>query len=88
MSRTRASITTLVALGVAALIVAGRAQTRSAPDTIYVNGTVLTMDAQVRTVEAIAVSGDRISAVGTNAEVRALAGPATKTIDLVARPCT
>lgn len=73
MSRTGASIAALVALGMAALIVAGLAQTRFAPDTIYVNGTVLTMDAQARTVEAIAVSGNRISAVGTNAQIRALA---------------
>ncbi len=75
----------LATLGVAALIVAVRAQTRSVPDTIYVNGTVVTMDAQARTVEAIAVSGDRISAVGRTADIRALAGSATKTIDLAGR---
>jgi predicted amidohydrolase YtcJ len=34
------------------------------------------------TAQAVAIQGDKIIAVGTNAEIRALAGAATKTIDL------
>ena len=36
------------------------------PDTIYVNGTVITMDSADNTAQAVAVSGDKIIAVGTN----------------------
>lgn len=55
------------------------------PDTIYVNGTVITMDAQSRTVRAVAVRQDRIITVGTDAEVRALATPATRVVDLAGK---
>lgn len=52
------------------------------PDLILINGEVLTQDAEHPHVEAIAISGDRIIALGTNAEMRALARPGTRTIDL------
>ena len=44
-----------------------------APNTIWVNGTVVTMEGE-RVVQAVAVLGDLIVAVGSDAEVRALAG--------------
>ena len=53
-----------------------------APDTIFVNGKVLTVDADFSVVEAVAVSGMRISAVGTTAEIDALRGESTDVIDL------
>jgi len=52
------------------------------PDYVYFNGKVLTVDAEFSIAEAIAVSGGRISAVGTNAEIRKLAGIATTEVDL------
>ena len=39
-----------------------------APDTIWVNGTVVTMEGE-RVVQAVAVLGDLIAAVGSNAAV-------------------
>lgn len=56
-----------------------------APDTILINGKILTVDAQFSVRQALAVRGDRISAVGSTAEIRALAGPATRVIDLGGR---
>src|SRR6185436_16888808 len=56
-----------------------------AADTILVNGKVLTVDAQFSTRNALAVRGGRIVAVGTDADVRKLAGPATRAIDLQGR---
>jgi predicted amidohydrolase YtcJ len=50
-----------------------------------VNGKVWTVDAAKPQAEAIAVWRDRILAVGTDAEVKALAGPATRVIDLRGR---
>jgi predicted amidohydrolase YtcJ len=51
------------------------------PETIVTGGTVYTMDPATPRVEAFAVSGGRISAVGTNADIRRLAGPGTRMID-------
>ena len=51
-------------------------------DTILVNGHVITVDARFSIAEAVAISGGRFTAVGTNAAIRRLAGPKTTTIDL------
>ncbi|MBI2820973.1 MAG: hypothetical protein HYX74_01990, partial [Acidobacteria bacterium] len=61
------------------------------PDTIFVNGKVVSMDDASastnvgRIYQAIAVKGDRILKLGANDEVRALAGPETKVLDLKGR---
>ena len=44
-------------------------------DTIFINGTILTLDAEGHVAEAVAVKEDRIVAVGTSDEIRSLAGP-------------
>lgn len=53
--------------------------------TVYLNGQVLTMDSGSHRVQAVAVNGDRIIAVGTDGEIRALIGPDTKVVDLQGR---
>ena len=52
------------------------------PDTIYVNGKVVTVDADFSIVDGFAVRGDRFLAVGDDAMLRRLAGPATRIVDL------
>lgn len=52
-----------------------------APDVIIVNATVHTMDSGHPLAEAVAVLGNRIAAVGSSAEIRALAGSKTRIID-------
>jgi len=52
---------------------------------ILVNGKVVTMDAAGSTAQALAVSGDRIVAVGPNTDVELLRGKNTRTIDLQGR---
>ncbi|MFN7928412.1 MAG: amidohydrolase [Blastocatellia bacterium] len=59
-----------------------QAQAQLSPDTVYVNGTVITMNAAQPQVEAIAVLGERIVAVGSNRDMRALAGKQTRVVDL------
>jgi predicted amidohydrolase YtcJ len=49
--------------------------------TLYVNGRIVTLDPQERVAEAMAVDDGRLTAVGTDAEVRKLAGPGTKIVD-------
>ena len=51
-------------------------------DAIYVNGTVITVDPSKPYAEAFAVTNGRFSAVGSNAEIRKLASPGTKVVDL------
>ena len=52
-----------------------------APDTIWLNGTIVTMEGD-QTAQAVAVLGDNIVAVGSDAEVGPLAGPQTHVVDL------
>jgi hypothetical protein len=54
-------------------------------DAILINGKILTVDSQASVREAIAIRGDRILAVGTTADIRKLAGPSTRSIDLQGR---
>jgi predicted amidohydrolase YtcJ len=55
------------------------------PDTVLLNGKVVTVDARSTIQEAIAVRDGRVTALGTSAEIRKLAGPATRVIDLRGR---
>ena len=52
------------------------------PDLVVHNAKVVTVDANFRIAQALAVKGDRIVAVGTNEEVLKLAGPETQRLDL------
>src|SRR5512134_1748475 len=60
----------------------------AAPDTILFNGKIITVDDRFSIAQAVAVTGDRFSAVGTNAEITKLAGPKTRRIDLRGRAVT
>jgi predicted amidohydrolase YtcJ len=51
------------------------------PDLILSGGTFYTMDASLGPVEALAIRGDRILAVGSSDEIMDLAGAATKVLD-------
>ena len=53
----------------------------SYPDTVILNGRVLTMDNDAPRADAIAVTGNLITAVGSNTEILGLAGPDTHRID-------
>src|SRR4029434_10120500 len=56
-----------------------------APDVILSNGKIITVDERFSVAQAVAIRGDRILAVGTDAEVAKLATPATRRIDLRGR---
>jgi hypothetical protein len=56
-----------------------------APDTVFVNGKVVALDAAGTVAHAVAVKDGRIQRVGTNAEIRALAGRQTTVVDLHGR---
>lgn len=50
-------------------------------DLVIHNARILTMNPDHPRAEAIALTGNRITAVGVNAEILALAGPATRVVD-------
>jgi predicted amidohydrolase YtcJ len=54
-------------------------------DRVFVNGRVWTADPRRPRAEAVALAGERILAVGSNAEIERLAGPATVRVDLHGR---
>src|SRR4029453_15761779 len=68
---------------------AASAQGSGAPgspaDVIISNGKIITVDERFTIAQAVAVRGDRIVAVGSDAEIAKLAGPATRRIDLRGR---
>jgi predicted amidohydrolase YtcJ len=77
----------LAAMVAAAPILLERLQAQQPPgiDIILTNGKIVTVDDQFRIAQAVAVRGDRIAAVGSNAEITKLAGPGTRRIDLRGR---
>ena len=68
-------------LASAAVTGAALAQTAAPADTIIVNGKIVTLDAQSRIVQALAIRDGRIAAAGTNEEIRKAAGPSTRVVD-------
>jgi predicted amidohydrolase YtcJ len=65
-----------------ALATAARAQLA---DTVYLNGKIITVDAQFSIQEALAVRGERILATGSNDAMRRLVGFDTRVVDLGGR---
>jgi predicted amidohydrolase YtcJ len=61
------------------------ASSRQEVTTVFTGGNVLTVDADFSEAEAIAVRGNRILAVGSDAEVRQAVGEGAKVVDLQGR---
>lgn len=56
------------------------------PDrTVYLGGTIVTLDAEGRVAEALGVEGDEIAVVGSAADVRGWGGDGARIIDLAGR---
>jgi predicted amidohydrolase YtcJ len=56
-----------------------------APDTILLNGKIVTVDARSSVREALAIRDGHIVSLGTSAEMRKIAGPRSRVIDLQGR---
>ena len=52
------------------------------PDSVFTNGKIVTVDDRFSIAQAVAVNNSLIVAVGTNEQIRALAGQRTRTFDL------
>ena len=62
-----------------------RSQTVGQPDLVLHSGKIITVDDAFRVVEAVAVTGGRVTALGPNQDVLPLIGPTTRAIDLEGR---
>ncbi|MBI4445117.1 MAG: hypothetical protein HY645_04345, partial [Acidobacteria bacterium] len=60
-------------------------QLRAYPELIVINAKLSTMDAKLSEFQAMAVKNNRILALGTNDEIRFLAGPKTEILDAKGR---
>ncbi|MFQ5348774.1 MAG: amidohydrolase family protein, partial [Rhodothalassiaceae bacterium] len=72
----------LLAALAAASAVATCAPAEKAPDTILYNGRITTLDDETGPASALAIRDGRVIAVGGDAQIRDLAGAATRTVDL------
>lgn len=80
---TRSTIVAGLALSGALATLSATQTTGTAPaDLVLLNGRIYTLEASQPWVEALAVRGNRIAAIGTTADIRRLGGPQTRTIDL------
>jgi len=61
---------------------ASQSQTVSPADLVLTNGRVVTVEESQPEAQAIAVTGDRIVAVGSSGDIRPYVGPATKVVDV------
>jgi predicted amidohydrolase YtcJ len=76
------SLVTILSLVVAMLTNAALTKDPSlAPDLVIINASVHTMDEARPKAGAVAILGNRIAAIGSTAEIRAMAGPKTRVVD-------
>jgi hypothetical protein len=74
-----------VGAGVAVGARAGRTPSQQAPaaaDLVLTNGKIVTVEDAMPEVQAVAVRGDRVVALGSSAEMRRFTGAATQVVDL------
>src|SRR5262245_14648086 len=76
---------TLAAALLAGLVLGAPRTEAQAPDSVLLDGKIATVDAQSSVREALAIRDGKVLAVGTTAEIRKLAGPATRVVDLDGR---
>lgn len=87
-SKTSFSFSASVAAGVLVLILGVSSCANQSidpalePDTILINGKIITVDAEDNIAEALAIKDKKIIAVGTTGEIQQLAGAKTRIIDL------
>ncbi len=76
-------VATVALAGLASL--AGQQAAPVAADIVLLNGKIVTVETSQPQVEALAIGGSRIAALGTSAEMKRHIGPKTQVIDLAGR---
>jgi predicted amidohydrolase YtcJ len=75
----------MLAIGLLVLGAAPAATQTQAPDTVLLNGKIVTVDDRFSIVQALAIRDGRVIALGTSSDISKLKGPQTRTIDLGGR---
>ncbi len=78
----RSQFAVVFSLALAVFVMSTNAVRAQDADLVLHHGKIVTVDEKFTIAEGLAIKGDRILAVGTNAEVLKLAGPKTEQIDL------
>jgi predicted amidohydrolase YtcJ len=78
----------LVCVCAAAILLTAPPQAQAPADIVLINGAVLTVDRTDSVAEAVAITGGKIAAVDTTAQIKAMAGSNTEVIDLRGRAVT
>ncbi|MCY4571522.1 MAG: amidohydrolase, partial [Gemmatimonadetes bacterium] len=78
----------IAALAACVVVAACAGEPQLEADLVLTGGPVITLDAESRVAEAVAVRGARVVAVGTAAEIEAMVGPGTERVDLAGRAVT
>src|SRR5688572_798230 len=76
---------TLVGTIIASVAAANVATAQPRVDLALIDGTVITVDGRNTVAQAVAIGVGRIVAVGTSAEIKALAGPGARVVDLAGK---
>jgi predicted amidohydrolase YtcJ len=72
----------------AAMLLTAPPQAQAPADIVLINGAVLTVDRTDSVAQAVAIAGGKIAAVGSTAQIKAMAGGSTEVIDLRGRAVT
>jgi len=83
--RGSAFVVLALSIGLAGSIAVRPSGQTTPPDTILVNGHIITVDPNASTAQAVAIAGGKFTAVGSDSTIRALAGAGTAVIDLRGR---
>jgi len=83
--RGSAFVVLALSIGLAGPIAVRPSGQTTPPDTILVNGHIITVDPNASTAQAVAIAGGKFTAVGSDSTIRALAGAGTAVIDLRGR---
>jgi predicted amidohydrolase YtcJ len=81
----RIALVCLATTAATALLAQGTLPRPPAPTLVLINGKVITVDRSFSIAEGVALAGDRILTTGNEDQLRALAGPATRIVDLKGR---
>jgi predicted amidohydrolase YtcJ len=78
----RTRILLLAGIGIIAALTGAATLAQKSVDTVVTNGRILTVDANFRIVDALAIENGRIVARGTRADIARYTGPNTRVIDV------
>src|SRR5262249_28532582 len=80
-----ALVVLLAALALAAQPCSADTADTSSADLVLLGGTIVTVETGGRRIQALAARGERIVALGTDADMKSLVGPQTRVIELAGR---